>query len=107
MIGAVYLDLGLEQTRGFIHRTMFDGVDLEALARQHDNYKSLLLEYAQAHGWPQPRYRVTMEEGPSHDRTFTVEVLILDQPYGTGTAGSKKRAEQLAASEALQQLERA
>lgn len=105
IIGAIYLDAGLDETRRFIHRTMFQDVDLNVLSQQHDNYKSLLLEYAQAHGWPQPRYRVTMEEGPSHDRTFTVEVLIQDRPYGTGTAGSKKRAEQLAANEALRKLE--
>jgi ribonuclease-3 len=105
VIGAIYLDLGLEETRRFIHRTMLEEVDLEALAQQHDNYKSMLLEYAQAQGWPQPRYRVTMEEGPSHDRTFTVEVIINDRPCGSGTAGSKKRAEQMAASEALQRLE--
>ena len=104
VIGAIYLDLGLEATRTFIERTMFDNVDLEALAQQHDNYKSLMLEYAQAHGWPQPRYRVTQEEGPSHDRTFTVEVVLNDESYGVGTAGSKKRAEQMAASRALQKL---
>lgn len=105
VIGAVYLDLGLEEARAFIIRSMFNDVDLEALAAQHDNYKSLLLEYAQAHSWPQPRYRVLTEQGPSHDRTFTVEVLINDEPYGTGTAGSKKRAEQLAANEALVRIE--
>ena len=105
IIGAVYLDLGLNETRRFVHRTMLDEIDLDELAQQHDNYKSLLLEYAQAQGWPQPRYRVTLEEGPSHDRTFTVEVLINDEPYGTGTAGSKKRAEQIAANEALRLLE--
>ncbi len=106
LIGAMYMDAGLEETRRFISRVMFEKVDLNDLAQQHDNYKSLLLEYAQAKGWPQPRYRVTLEEGPSHDRTFTVEVLIQDRGFGTGTAGSKKRAEQIAASEALRSLQR-
>jgi len=105
IIGAVYLDLGLEEARRFVHRTMFEGVDLEELALEPDNYKSLLLEYAQARGWSQPRYRVTMEEGPSHDRTFTVEVLLDDRSYGNGTAPSKKRAEQIAARQALRRLE--
>ena len=104
MVGAVYLDLGLEEARRFIHRTMLEGVDLERLALQHDNYKSLLLEYAQAQGWEQPRYRVLVEEGPSHDRTFTVEVLVNGTSHGRGTASSKKRAEQTAASEALSKL---
>lgn len=105
VIGAVYLDLGLEEARRFVHQTMFEGVDLEELAEESDNYKSQLLEYAQARGWPQPRYRVTTEEGPSHDRTFTVEVLVDNRSFGSGTAPSKKRAEQIAASQALRQLE--
>ncbi|QXD17188.1 ribonuclease III [Rhodocaloribacter litoris] len=104
LIGALYLDLGPAAARAFIHRVMLDQVDLDALARQRDNFKSLLLEYVQAHGWPQPRYRVTDEEGPSHERIFTVEVLLGDRPYGYGTAGSKKKAEQEAAGMALERL---
>lgn len=104
IIGALYLDLGLEAARRFIHQTMLDAVDLQGLAARRDNHKSLLLEYAQAHGWPQPRYRVVAEEGPSHDKTFTVDVLIQGEPFGQGTAGSKKRAEQRAAREALVRL---
>jgi ribonuclease-3 len=79
-------------------------VDLSAIAAQNENYKSQLLEYAQARGRPQPTYRVVLAEGPSHDRTFTVEALLDDTPYGQGTASSKKKAEQLAAAEALDAL---
>ncbi|RMF60009.1 MAG: ribonuclease III, partial [Bacteroidetes bacterium] len=80
LIGALYLDQGPAAARAFIQRVVLDAVDLDALARRRDNFKSLLLEYVQAHGWPQPRYRVTAEEGPSHERTFTVEVLLGDRP---------------------------
>lgn len=104
IIGALYLDLGPEAARAFIHRTMLDHVDLDELAEHRDNFKSLLLEYAQAQGWPQPRYRVIEEVGPSHEKTFTVEVVLRNKAYGRGTATSKKRAEQEAASIALERL---
>ena len=104
VIGALYLDLGLEAARAFIHRTMLDHIDLDELARVRNNFKSLLLEYAQAQGWPQPRYQVVEEVGPSHEKTFTVEVLLRGEPYGRGTAGSKQQAEQEAAGKALERL---
>ncbi len=104
LIGALYLDLGLETSRHFIHRAMLDGIDLDRLADQRDNYKSLLLEYAQGQGWPQPRYHVLAEDGPSHDRRFTIEVLVRGEAYGQGLARSKKGAEQKAAREALRRL---
>jgi ribonuclease-3 len=105
LIGALYLDQGLPAAYQFIVRTMLDSVDLIRLAERQDNYKSLLLEYAQARGWPQPAYRVVHEEGPSHAMIFTVEVLLHGEPYGEGRARSKKRAEQQAAEEALDRLE--
>ncbi|MDQ7041048.1 MAG: ribonuclease III [Rhodothermus sp.] len=107
LIGAIYLDLGLDAARTFVERALLAPLDLEALARQPDNYKSLLLEFAQARGWPQPRYRVVAEEGPSHARTFTVEAWIGNRRLGRGTAGSKKQAEQRAAREALVRLQAA
>lgn len=105
VLGALYLDRGPDAALTFVYRTLLDELDLERLAERHDNYKSLLLEYAQAQGWPQPRYQVVEESGPSHDKTFTVEVLVDAEPRGQGTAGSKKKAEQLAAREALTQLQ--
>lgn len=105
LVGAIYLDLGLEAARAFVERVLLAPLDLEVLARRPDNYKSLLLEFAQAQGWPQPHYRVVAEEGPSHARTFTVEAWIGRQRLGQGTASSKKQAEQQAAREALARLQ--
>ncbi len=105
LVGALYLDLGLEVARTFVERVLLAPHDLEALARRSDNYKSLLLEFAQARGWPQPRYQVVAEEGPSHARTFTVEAWIGDRRLGCGVARSKKLAEQQAAREALARLQ--
>lgn len=104
LVGALYLDQGLTAARRFIKASALDPIDLRALATQNENYKSQLLEYAQARGRAQPTYRVVHAEGPSHDRTFTVEALLNGTAYGQGTAGSKKKAEQLAACEALDTL---
>ena len=104
LIGAVYLDRGLNAAQAFVHRTLLDGRDLTALAAAHDNFKSVLLERAQAEGWPQPAYQVLSADGASHARTFTVEVLVRGEPYGVGQAASKKQAEQHAARAALERL---
>lgn len=104
LIGALYLDLGEEAARIFIKEKILEELDLEDLAHQRDNYKSLLLEHVQALGWSQPQYRVMHEEGPSHEKTFTVEVILNDRSYGQGQARSKKKAEQAAAGEAIDRL---
>jgi ribonuclease-3 len=104
LIGAVFLDQGIEAARRFVRRAALDPVNLAELAEKEDNYKSLLLEYAQARGWAQPVYRLLAAEGPSHARRFQVEAVVGDNAWGTGEAGSKKRAEQRAAEEALSNL---
>jgi ribonuclease-3 len=104
LIGAVYLDLGLEEARSFVHRTLLADRDLEALARKRDNYKSLLLETVQGRGWGQPVYEVLSSEGPDHRKTFTVGVFVRSRQVGSGSAPNKKSAEQQAAREALERL---
>jgi ribonuclease-3 len=68
------------------------------------NYKSILLEKAQAEGKDIPRYEVISEEGPDHDKEFTIIVYIGDELLGTGKGKSKKQAEQMAAYEAIQKI---
>ncbi|MEM8558898.1 MAG: ribonuclease III [Bacteroidota bacterium] len=102
VLGALYRDQGIEAARTFVLDLLDDRVDLDNLATTRSNFKSLLLEYAQARGWPQPSYGVVHEEGPSHDRRFTVAVQVGNNAYGSGTARSKKKAEQQAARVALE-----
>jgi ribonuclease III len=104
LIGALFLDRGIDAARDFVVRTVLDPMDLDELMSREDNHKSVLLEYAQARGWAQPTYRVRTATGPSHERRFTVEVLVKQGPLGVGEASSKKQAEQLAAKVALQAL---
>jgi ribonuclease III len=101
VIGAIYTEKGLDEARIFVHKRLLSRLDLPSLANQEDNYKSLLLEHCQGLGMPQPVYRVASESGPSHARTFVIEVFVGDRILGEGTAPSKKKAEQEAARKAL------
>ncbi len=104
IIGAIYIDMGIEAARAFIHKTMLQRIDLVHLAQKTENYKSILLEAAQAKGWKQPEYVVETETGPSHDKTFTINVIVNNEKMGTGIANNKKKAQQQAARRALEVL---
>lgn len=101
LVGAIYLDLGHEAAREFVRTHAIGPFDLDELAEKDENYKSRLLEKMQAVGRPQPTYHVVHEEGPSHDKTFTVEVRVGDSTYERGTASSKQQAEMQAARRTL------
>jgi ribonuclease-3 len=105
VIGALYLDGGLEAARKFIYVTLLKNREVFNSAMADDNYKSTLLEYTQARSLGIPRYSVLQEEGPEHDRRFTIEVLIGEQSYGSGFGKSKKEAEQAAAARALEHIQ--
>lgn len=104
LVGAVYLDLGHDAARTFVHDRALAPFDLAEVAARDTNYKSRLLERMQAQGRPQPTYHVVHEEGPSHDKTFTAEARVGDTAYERGTAGSKQQAEQEAARQTLEVL---
>lgn len=98
--GAIFLDQGLEKAKEFIYKSLIPYLKTEKLDF-FDDYKSKLQEYVQTDK-RELEYVVINEEGPAHDKTFTVEVKIDDIVYGVGTAHSKKEAEQEAAKSALE-----
>ena len=100
LIGAIYLDSGFEGAKKFILNTLIPVIMTEA-DLSDTNYKSRLLEYVQALGYPAPRYSILEEKGPDHNKEFTVAVYVNDTEVGTGTGKSKKQAEQKAAENAL------
>lgn len=104
LIGAVYLDSGYEKAQAFLEKTMLGQTNFAALLDSDQNFKSMLLEFAQAERLPLPAYFVISEEGPPHKKIFTVGVKIGDETLGEGTGKSKKAAEQLAAKEAYQKI---
>ena len=104
VIGAIYIDGGLEKAREFIHEKILSNSE-EIISRElHQNFKSMLLEYSQSRNLGLPYYHVQSVDGPDHEKIFTIEVKIQDTVLGRGVANSKKRAEQLAAREALRNL---
>jgi len=104
LIGALYKDRGYAATRRFIEGVLDNHLDFGEIAAMDDNYKSILMEYAQAKKMKIPVYRVIQEDGPAHNRTFVVEVLVGDQKAGEGSGKSKKIAEQEAARIAFERL---
>ena len=104
LLGALFLDGGLEEVRRFIRRHLLMDMDRFISHKFHHNYKSWLLEHVQAEGISSPEYRVLKETGPDHRKEFTVEVLVDGKVLGKGSGYSKKKAEQEAALMAVQQL---
>ena len=104
IIAALYLDLGFEAARAFVLKLVTNALEQRAVLITDDNYKSLLLEYAQSHGLGIPRYVIVNQEGPDHERTFTIDVLLDNIRQGSGSGKNKKNAEQAAAYQAFLQL---
>ncbi len=104
VLGAVYLDGGLEPARRCVERFLLQ--DADSILRQESlkNYKSMLLEYAQSIGKPQPVYSVLEESGPDHNKNYVVEVRLNGEVLGTGSGRSKKQAEQRAAEAGMKNL---
>ena len=104
LIGAIYLDKGIETCKQFIQKKIFEPALKNGDHLIDENYKSQLLEYAQANKLAIPVYQIISEEGPHHDKTFIAEVIIGEKVLGEGKGKSKKEAEQNAAQVALKKV---
>ena len=105
VFAAVYLDGGIGAASDLIHRVLLDAEKEEAVEERRRDYKTALQELIQRQADQVLSYRMIGEEGPDHDKTFRAQVLLNDQPVGTGSGHSKKEAEQSAAKDALSRLE--
>jgi len=105
VIGAIYKDLGYKASQKFIRNVYTTHISISDASTTQDNYKSLLLEYTQARKLAVPEYIVAAETGPDHDKTFEISVRINEQVFGKGKAKNKKKAEQAAARETLEELQ--
>ena len=106
VIGAMYLDAGLNVCRDFVVRLMAGREMERAEEKLHEkDYKSALQETIQALGMAAPLYRTVEAAGPDHEKAFVVEALMEGEVLGHGTGRSKRQAEQEAAREALEKLE--
>lgn len=101
IIGAIYLDGGFANAKEFIHRFVLNNV--EHMQLFYDS-KTILQEIVQAHFPYGVVYHLIKEEGPDHNKSFTVAVHIGEECYGEGTGRTKKAAEQEAAYHAILKL---
>ncbi len=101
VVGAVYLDGGMDAARRVVLDTLGDTIDRAALAPGVEDYKTRLQELVARGGRGAPSYRV-QGRGPDHGREFTAVVLVDGDERGRGSGTTKKQAEQEAARVACQ-----
>jgi len=101
LIGAIYLDGGIQAADAFIKSTMKDIYSNISSKTVFHDYKTQLQEVIQKQSDDKISYMILDEKGPDHDKVFTAQVLVGEHPCGTGTGRTKKEAEQNAAKDAL------
>jgi ribonuclease-3 len=101
ILGAIYLDQGLVAAQNFVVPKLSPIAHNIVEKRLFKDNKSRFQELAQAHDGITPAYRLVSQEGPSHNREFTVEVLLGDTVAGRGQGRNKQTAEQEAARGAM------
>jgi ribonuclease-3 len=106
LVGAIFVDSGYDRVMVFVEEHFTPLLSGQEEILLLGDAKSLLQEKFQADFNEAPTYVTEKEEGPAHDRMFTVSVLFRGTVYGSGVAKSKKEAEQKAATEALRELRR-
>ena len=98
VIGALFLDGGIEESKKFIDKYVLTNADSMEM---FSDSKSILQEYVQGNNIGDIRYEICGESGPEHDKIFEVRVFVGDKILGEGTGKTKKAAEQKAAYQAL------
>ncbi len=101
VVGAIFLDGGIDAAREFVLRTLAEEVEHALVERHHEDYKSALQWKSLAEGKGIPQYEVVRQEGPDHRRRFLTTVYIGGKECGSGWGRTKKSAEQSAAAQAL------
>ncbi|MCQ2105259.1 MAG: ribonuclease III [Fibrobacter sp.] len=104
VLGAVYLDGGLEEVRAILNKFHFPRIKEIIVAEDFVNYKSELLEYVQGKLRTTMTFVLVGESGPDHQKEFISEVHIKDKVYGQGVGPNKKKSEQEAARVSLEML---
>ena len=101
VIGAIFLDAGIEKAKEFILPNIIPQIE-DYIKNGNKDYKTQLQEKLQVHGDVKIEYKLVEEKGPDHEKIFVVEVYCNDKLLGKGEGRSKKEAEMRAAQIALQ-----
>ncbi len=101
LFAAIYLDSDIVTVKKIIINLIEDSIKEAVAARDYRDFKTLLQEFTQKDGGSSPSYRLINEEGPDHDKVFTVEVCVNGKQIACGKGHSKKEAEKLAAKQAM------
>lgn len=99
LVGAAYLDGGVRAVNKIFRKLIAPSLENRPDVERVDNHKGRLQELVQRHWKITPKYRVIEEAGPSHERTYEVEVRVRGELVGSGR-GANKRAAEMAAAEA-------
>ena len=105
VVGALYLDSGLEAVESFIDPLLETAADQIISTNQDRDPKSMLQERIQARGFGTPVYRTVATSGPEHLKSFDVEVVVNGEVYGSGSGTSKQSAAKEAARAAIERLD--
>ena len=104
LIGAIYIDGGINKAKKFINNVMRNAID-EIIENQEDpDYKTHFQEIIQRKGEDKIQYEVIEEKGPDHDKIFVTQLKVNEKVMGKGRGKSKKAAEQNAAKDALERM---
>lgn len=103
--GAIYLDQGYDEAQKFIAKNILSKLDSILKSGSWRDPKSYLQEAAQRIDSHTPVYKVLEEEGPDHDKIFTLGVFVGSKLMGKGSGPSKQVAQQVAAKEALKKYQ--
>jgi ribonuclease-3 len=106
IIGALYVDGGLEPARRFILRAVSSEIDKCEASEDLNNFKSVLQQFAQRWLSASPHYEILDEQGPDHCKCFEICVAIGGERFPSAWGPSKKQAEQEGARRALEILQR-
>jgi len=104
LIGVTYLQHGYAKAQKFIEKFLLGHLEGILKKGEHIDAKSRLQELAQERVMVTPSYQLIHDEGPDHDKTFTMGAYIGDRIVGKGNGGNKQAAEQKAAEDALKRL---
>ena len=102
-IGALYLDKGVNEVQRFLNLVIIPKIKNGRYELITD-FKTELQEYLQQNGPVHIRYELVKEEGPSHDKIFTVQLIVDGKKYKTSSGKTKKAAEQMAAKLTMEEL---